>query len=227
VECPFCGSSLYLDPGSAVHHELLLPSLERSELGSRIETFLSQRETPGRPRLLRARLLFVPYWVIPVPGGSRTAPAAVLGTLPLARYEFVSGEVRGFDRELARGGEVVPATVLVESLLPAGERGPGSVPKGTRLVHVPFWLVEYRLSRGLYRALVGAVGGQVLHGALPVSSEAWLDFAYSSLLALLLFGLVVGFHQLFGGDTRGWLWLAAGAPATWTGVWILGRTSAE
>lgn len=227
VTCAFCGSSLYLDPGSAVSHEILPPTLRKAQLAERIGSFLSQRETLGRPKRLRARLLFLPYWVVPRPEGERVAPAAALGALPLARYVLPSGDFRRFSPVLTGGAEVVPASVMVESLLPPARGSEAeAVPKGTRLVHLPFWEVRYRLGARDYRALVDAAAGQVLPFSLPVSSELWLDWAYSALLGVLFVVLVLGFRLLFAGDTAGWLWLGGGAPVAWAGVRVLGLWSA-
>jgi len=193
--CGFCGSSLYFDPGRAVAHQILTPVLPAADVPALIERWLSGREAVGRARDVTAALAFYPFWVLPEGSGSRLEPAAPLLLFSSEPIHLPSGDLKAYHPELAGSARVVPASVLLDSLLPAGE----PAPKGTRLVHVPLWEVSYRVFAGSYQALVDASEGQVLPLSSPPSSERWLDWAHAAVLTALFLVVFRGFRSAFLG----------------------------
>jgi hypothetical protein len=211
VHCAFCGSSLYLDPGGAVRHEVLPALIARADLPGRLGRWLQDREAVGSPSNIATRLVYFPFWVLPAPQESRLVPAAPLLLQDMERFRLPSGDFKTFRDDRVTGGELVPASVLVESLVPADE-GP---PKGTRLVHLPFWETGFRIASKECTVWVDAASGQVLALHAPVSSEARLDRIYSGLLATTYVALLAGFLLLFAGGVAialGLLLLAVAGP---------------
>ena len=221
IACPFCASRLYLDRSAAVRHEMLLPVVGRAELPSRLGRWLSDVEALGRPARISTRLLFFPFWVLPAGRSSRLEPAAALLAHGLAAFGLPTGDVKAFRHEAVQGGEVVPATILLEGLEGAREKlataGPGRKNEA-RLLHLPFWEISFRIGPRAQKVWIDAAGGRVLPLSVPASSSGRLDRNYTLVTGLAFAVLLAGFLALFRGggfSIAGLAVLCAGGPAAW------------
>lgn len=208
--CPFCGSKLHLGAEEAIGHELVVPTLRDEETPERLGRWLKEREVTAKPKDVSSRLLWFPFWALP---DGALFPAAPLLASNLASFRLPPGDRKAFNEELTRSAEVVPASVLSESLpVPVPAQG------AARLLHLPFREVRFRLFAREYRVFFDAASGQVLAFELPPTSERRLDVTYSFLLALLFALLLWGTRSLFGhgrGPLFGLTLLAAAGPLFW------------
>ncbi len=225
--CGFCGSRLYLDPELAVRHEILPAIVPRGELPGRLGRWLADLEALGSPENVSTRLLYFPFWVIPGDRRTRIEPAAALLLQDMQRFSLPAGDLKAFREELVGSAELIPATVLLANAVPRrpDEAAPAlgdAAPKGTRLVHLPFWEVSFRIGRAEHHVWIDGAGGQVLPATVPASAGGSLDRTYSALLAAIFVVAVAGFLLvLSGGAGRVALGLAAlavGGPAGWWGI---------
>jgi len=214
VACEFCGSRMYLDPDTAVRHEILPETVGRGELPARLGRWLHDREAVGKPRRVSTRLLWFPFWVLPDGHrGHDLRPAAALLVEGLDRFALPGGDRKAFREEIAAKGDLVPATVLLDSLVPGGEP-----PEGVRLVHLPFWEVSFELGAAEHRVWIDAAGGQVLAHTHPPSAEGRRDRVYAGVLGLTFVVLLVGFFSLFqggGASVLGLALLVLAGPGAW------------
>lgn len=210
VTCPFCGSKLHLGAEEAIGHEMLMPAIGEEETPERLGRWLKQRDITAKPREIATRPLWFPFWSLPE---GTLFPAAPLLASNLAAFRAPSGDRKAFREELTRNADVVPASVLADSLpLPETERG------AVRLFHLPFREVRFKLYRREYHVWLDAVSGQDLAFQLPPTAERRLDVTYAILLAVL-FGVVLwGVRSLFGhgrGTLFGAVLLATAGPIFW------------
>lgn len=134
-----------------------------------------------------------------IPGGrtTRIEPATALLHLDLDEFTLPAGDLKAFHDDLAGGAEVVPATVALSSALaavaPAAAAAGAVSPKGTRLVHLPFWVVSFRMGPAVHEVWIDAAGGQILPLSIPASAGGTLDRIYSALLASIFVAAAAGF----------------------------------
>ena len=190
AHCPFCGSLLHLD--GAVSSDLLLqPVIDQRELPTRLTKWLDDREALGKPTGITARLLFFPFWSFPNGGRPILVPAAPLLALDLDHFALPAGDLKSYREERDRVAENIAPTVLPEAAVP------GEAAKEARLLHLPFWEVNFTLWKKSYRIWIDAASGQVLAFELPVTSESRLDWTYGLLLFAMYALLLFAFHRVF------------------------------
>jgi hypothetical protein len=218
-ECDFCGAALHLGAPRGVGHEILRPQIARAEVDVHLERWLRSRDTLGRATVREARLAYLPFWDEP---GRDPAPAAELAEpLPLPPAEALP-----FTAELAGDAEVVEARVPLASVLFDAAK---PAPAGTRLVHVPFWRVAYRVGARDHDALVEAVSGRVVPLTFPAAAgERWLDVLNSMVMASLFVAVLVAARAASAGAMAAhtpWAWplLVVAGPLAWVVLWATAR----
>ncbi len=190
VHCPFCGSLLHL--GDAASRDLLLqPAIDSRELPTRLTKWLDDREALGKPDGITTRLLFFPFWSFPSGTRSMIVPAAPLLALDLDKFALPSGDLKSYREERNSAAENIAPTVLPEAAVPE------QLAKDARLLHLPFWEVNFTLWKRSYRIWIDAASGQVLAFQLPVTSESRLDWTYGVLLFAMYALLFFAFHRVF------------------------------
>jgi hypothetical protein len=215
-ECDYCGAALHLGAPHGVPHDVLGPQIDRAAVGGHLERWLRGRDTLGRATIGDARLAYLPFWVVPP---RDPVPAAELNDpLPLP-----PGDAQPFTAERAGDAEVVEPRVPLASLVADAARPP----EGTRLVHVPFWRVDYRVGSREHQALVEAVSGRVVPLSFPAAAgERWLDVLNTLILAAVFVAVFLGVRDVeaYGltAAPRAWLILAAG-PIAWAVLWGTAR----
>lgn len=190
ASCPFCGSRLHLGEDRAIGHEILLPTLRAEETPERLGRWLKEREVTASPSDVKDQILWFPFWLLP---DGRLLPAAPLLSSNVTSFHLPPGDRKAFRAELARPGDVVPASILPEGL-PVSE----AERKAARLLHLPFREIRFRLFRRDHRLWLDAVSGQALAFELPPTSERRLDVTYAVLLALLFVVVLWGVRAVFG-----------------------------
>jgi len=194
LDCPFCGTRIYLDASHAVLHFIVEPRLDAARAGEALGRWLRSREVVGPLVPSSSELVFFPIWHLTARGTISVIPAAGALFAGLDKIEIPAGDQKIFSHEKVRGarGEaarLVEATVPLEAAI---SRVGGSDPSA-RLVHVPLHLVAYSFYGAVYRAAIDACSGQIYPVTAPRSSESVIDRKFAALLAA---GLVLNLIAL-------------------------------
>lgn len=224
ARCDFCGAGLHLGAPVGIGHDVLLPILGEGQVAGRLARFLSQRDTIGRAKEVRARLTFLPFWVVTEAGASRLVPAdTALRAAIRDSVALPAGDARPFDPAAPPPGDFAPPTLPLGAVVP----DPAQPPEGTRLLHVPYFRVAYRLYTADHDALVSAVDGTVIPFSFPAAAgERWLDLLNAAVMAAVFLAVFHGAREIVLFDTwrapGAWHLLVAG-PVAWAVLWGASR----
>lgn len=224
TRCDFCGVSLHLGTPVGVGHDVMLPALGENKVAGHLARFLSERDTIGRPKVVASRLTFLPFWVVPEAGRSPLTPAdAALATALHEPVTLPPGDARPADPASLPPGDFTPPTVPLAAVVPDASQPP----EGTRLVHLPYFRVTYRLFTADHEALVSAVDGRVIPLSFPVAAgERWLDILNAMVMTAVFLVAFRSAREIVLFDTwrapGAWHLLVAG-PVAWGVLWGTSR----
>lgn len=182
ANCPFCGSSLYVDLLEGLGHFLIKPVLKEKDLSSQLRTWLERRERRGDLKVSRTWLVFWPFWEIhDEKDHTSTFMAAAHPITALEDIGSSPGNLLPYsDAELEGGWSQPPAGALRELL-----QRMGITAKKALLIHRPFWQVRYIYNQMEYEAWIDAVRGEVFADDIPPTFAKEKDRIYQKAVATL------------------------------------------
>ncbi len=184
ARCNYCGSALYVDLKEGVGHFMITPVIRKEGLGAHLGTMLARKERKSGLTIDNANIVYWPYWVIQDEKGKQhifianAHPVTAMENLPVP-----SGEQKPYSEEGHKDTWFQPPSGGVEEYI---EREKLDAKK-SRLVHIPFWQVEYTYDDINYEAWIDAAQGAMYADDLPPTFEKQKDKTYR--LAVIIIAL--------------------------------------
>ena len=174
VVCPYCESALYVHfEGNAIHY-LLRPTVNTKIIPAYVEKWLRAHDYAEKPRVVKIRFAYFPYWFFQTTVRTYLHPAAAIPHRELLEFALPGGDLQFFRTELCHGAEVVPPTVYVSAANDRfAERHPDAGPvERVNLLHYPVYFVHYQYGGREYHMVVDGAGGKVLaHERPPAEAD--------------------------------------------------------
>lgn len=174
VACSYCESSLYVHfEGNAIHY-LLPPAVGIKIIPAYIERWLQEHDYAEKPRVMKIRFAFFPFWFFQTAQQTYMMPAAAAPHRELGEITFSGGDLQFFRTENCLGAEVVPPTVYISAAKDRFARahaGAGEVER-VNLLHYPLYFAVYMYAGREYTIVVdGATGKIMTHERPPAESD--------------------------------------------------------
>jgi hypothetical protein len=144
---------------------------------------MERRERRSSFKIKRTSRVFWPFWQVQDGDSIGTFIAATNPITSLEEADIPPGDARPFLAEETGSDWVEPPSERMEDILKREGIAPGKI----RLVHLPFWIVNYEYDDVTYEAWMDAVRGAVFADELPPTFEKEKDRLYA-LVALIIFG---------------------------------------
>jgi hypothetical protein len=163
VSCTYCECSLYVHfEGNATHY-LLQPSVTTRILPAYLEKWLKAHDYAEKPRVVRIRFMYFPFWFFQTGDGTCLLPAAAVSQREILEFGLPGGDLRFFRTENCHGAEVIPPTVYASAArdrLAASHPDAGAVER-VNLLHYPVYHIAYQYGGREYLAVVDGATGKV------------------------------------------------------------------
>ncbi len=202
LECPFCSTSVYIDPSKVVFHWYLKSNLDESAAKSILLRWMSGKETakalPEEAQIFDVEFQYFPLWFFKTLRESQEViflqPAAATGTTELRRLTLPGGDFESVRNAVMKNTK--PPTVPLETALDwvRGET-PNLQFLEIALVHIPIYNFKYEFKDQVYTALVEASTGRVLANIYPPRKR--LAYFLTALLVASIF-TCLSFFPLIG-----------------------------
>ena len=183
AQCNYCGSSLFISLQDGFLHYLLRPLVPQKDVQKVLQTYLERRERKSSFTIKRTSRVFWPFWQAQDEDSHRTFIGATNPITSLEEADIPPGEPRPFLAEETGSDWIEPPSERVEDIIKREGITPGKI----RLIHLPFWIVDYVYDNVSYEAWVDAVRGNIFADDLPPTFEKEKDRLYA-LVAFVIFG---------------------------------------
>jgi len=168
--CPFCNTSLFVELRGTVLHTIIRPTLDEKQAAESLTSHLIDREIQ-RPGQYGFRMIYLPFWQIEWPTRVQAVLADHPPELGMAEPELPSGSqipARGDEAESKRfTAPIIQLDVALD--LTRDQARSDEQYKSARLVHAPFYIIEYSIGSHSFSAFVDAATGAVYPTSLPTS----------------------------------------------------------
>jgi hypothetical protein len=174
VACSYCESSLYVHfEGNAIHY-LLAPAVGIKIIPAYIERWLQEHDYTERPRVMKIRFAFFPFWFFQSAQRNHLMPASAAPHREIGEIAFTGGDLQFFRTEICHGAEVVSPTVYVSAArdrFAQAHPGEGEIER-VNLLHYPLYFALYMYGGREYTIVVdGATGKIMTHERPPAESN--------------------------------------------------------
>ena len=176
----------------------VLPKIEEEEAKAlacewiESQNFFSRKQSY---RIGRAVLVYYPFWEFVREDGAQTKTTLrpACGTLmtDLQKLQRTTAPSEILPADLA----TLPITIDAAYYYPETH----GIPRGERLVAVPFWLISYKIQKSIYMLKIDAESGEVMPEWHPFKESVnWKKIAAVSFVPLILISLIaVLLHPVF------------------------------
>jgi len=175
ARCDFCGSSLYISLRDGFLHYLISPMVPEKDVSKVLQTYLEKKERRSSFKMKRTSRVYWPFWEVEEGEKVNTYIAATNPITTLEDAEIPAGNAKPFIAEEIGSDWVEPPSERMEDIIAREGISPGKI----RLVHLPFWIVDYEYDSVSYEAWVDAVRGRVYADELPPTFERLKDRLYA------------------------------------------------
>jgi predicted RNA-binding Zn-ribbon protein involved in translation (DUF1610 family) len=212
LDCPFCGSTVFVDKSRVIFHWYLAPTLDEAKAGGALRRWMASNETvkdlDKKSTIIQVTFEYFPVWYLQrrSPNGSEQTfieLAAATSVSELRRMRLTAGDLRKYDSQLDSQSQTptVPLQTAQEWL--AGRSSQAGELVEQFLVHIPLFTFKYQFKNQLYTAIVEAGSGVVFANIFPAKAET--PYQAIGCTTALVF-LVLAFVPLVGaymGGTSG------------------------
>lgn len=188
LTCASCDSRLASFRGTGQRHFMLPSRLDSQQAAERLVQELERRQSDAFPEEAEASPLALPFWRVEAGRRSHFLVAHASPYPETESLELAGGqELLPFSPEALEGFEILPPS------LPPHLEGTDTRRVPVDLIHVPVWLLRYRLGGAPYHAVVHGDTGELLDfaGPRPTSSPGRLAAELLGFLVLYLILLEV------------------------------------
>ena len=197
IDCPFCGSALFLDKKKVVFHYVIENNFKPNEAEGNLKRWMAGNHTVKdldiKAQMAKTAFYYFPVWYFKVKDaqGDRIyiQPAATTSVSEIKKIQIPAGALKFFEKTKHNESEMVEPDVLYDSAKTWLQNSGIDLEKVTEaaLVHIPFYQFYYNFNNQTYTALVEASSGQVYANIYPAKSEA----PFRVLFAMSIAGFVI------------------------------------
>jgi DNA-directed RNA polymerase subunit RPC12/RpoP len=182
IDCPYCGSALFLDKKKVVFHYVIENNFKPNEAEGNLKRWMAGNHTVKdldiKAQIAKSSFYYFPVWYFKVKDaqGDRIyiQPAAATSVSEIKKIQIPAGALKFYEKGKYNDDEMVAPDVLYDSAkawLQSSGIEPEKVTE-TALVHIPFYQFYYNYEGQSYTALVEASSGSVLANIYPAKKEA-------------------------------------------------------
>ncbi len=179
LNCPYCGSAVFVDKTRVVFHYQLSPTLNPDQALGALKRWMSGSQTIkdlDKKAVISAQTFeYFPLWYFRWAQAGREGislePAAATAVTEIRALSVPAGDLKPYSPELEN--QSTAPSVPVEAALAWLKQQNGEVEiRESSLVHVPVYHFKYQYQNKSYTALVEAGTGQVFANLYPAKAEA-------------------------------------------------------
>ena len=178
LHCDACDAALFINTRHLLLHNQIHPRLTRKELAGHLRRWLHQHEIPGSPTQLDITLQWWPMWEITV---ARQRQLLLAATSPWPEWEQLdlsAGQRTPFDPNC--DGEIIFPERSIAAVQQTAEADITTL----RLLHLPFYLVNYQLNGQTWQVYIDALKGIFYAEDLPQPVTKQLDASHRKIFIL-------------------------------------------
>ena len=220
LECPYCGSAVYLDKSKVVFHWSLQRTLTPSAAEANLRRWMAGNDTvkdlDRKSTIVATTFRYFPLWYVKerdeTTGKDRVFVdlAAATSISEIKKLDIPSGDLQKYDSAL--DADAVPPSVPFQVMLKWLEiRGalPHEIAEAA-LVHVPIYVFKYQFGKQTYTAIVEGASGKVFANIFPAKAEA--PYHLVAIVSTIGF-LIISAFPIIGFATAGGAGAATGVLA--------------
>ena len=218
LDCPYCGSTVFIDKSRVIFHWYLAPTLDETKAGGALRRWMAGNETvkdlDKKSNVIQVSFEYFQVWYFKrrqLNGKEEILIelAAASSVSELRHLQLLAGDLRKYDSSLDAQGQA-PNVPLPTALGWLSERG---VPQGEIveqfLVHIPLFTFKYAYKGQIYTAIVEAGTGRVFANIYPAKAETpYRTIGCITALAYIVLAFLPLAGAAFGGGSGTGLGLA-------------------
>ena len=197
LECPFCGSSVYLDRSGVAFHWALRRTLSPADAEAALRRWMASNDTvkdlDRKSHIVSTTFQYFPLLYVKERDAATGREnvfvelAAATSISELKRLDIPSGDLQKYDPALDAEAVTpsVPLSAMLSWLQPRGVEV-HEVAEAA-IVHVPVTIFKYRFGNQTYTAMVEGASGQVIANIFPAKAE----MPYVAVTALATAGFLI------------------------------------
>jgi hypothetical protein len=180
INCPFCGSAVYLDKSKVVFHWALGRTVAPEAAAANLRRWMAGNHTvkdlDRKSKVVSTAFEYFPVWYVKARSAGRETvylePAAAISISEIKSLEIPAGDLQKYDPALDRESlsPTVPFPAMMSWL--AGRGVEASQVAEAALVHLPIYVFKYEFVGQTYTAVVEGATGKVLANIFPAKAEA-------------------------------------------------------
>jgi DNA-directed RNA polymerase subunit RPC12/RpoP len=182
IDCPFCGSALFLDKRKVVFHYVIANNFKPNEAEGNLKRWMAGNHTvkdlDKKSQIAKTSFYYFPVWYFKTKDASADKiyiqPAASTSVSEIKKLPIPAGALKFYDKKQYNDEEMVQPDVLYDSAkswLQSSGVDLNTVTEAA-LVHVPIYQFYYNFNNQSFTSLVEASSGQVYANIFPAKSEA-------------------------------------------------------
>jgi DNA-directed RNA polymerase subunit RPC12/RpoP len=181
LNCPYCGSAVYLDKSRVVFHWSLGCTVTPEAAGANLRRWMAGNQTvkdlDRKASGVTSTFKYFPVWYCRarMPGGKEQIflePAAATSISEIKSLTIPAGDLQQYSQALD-GEAVVPSVPFPAMQQWLAGRGVQSQQVAeAALVHIPLYVFKYEFGGQTYTAMVEGASGKVFANIYPAKAEA-------------------------------------------------------
>lgn len=217
LDCPYCGSAVYLDKSKVVFHWSLKRTVTPSAAEANLRRWMAGNQTvkglDRKAQFVSTIFRYFPLWYVKEKDESSgqenvfTELAAATSISEIRSLDIPAGDLQKYDPAL--DPETIAPSVPFKAMLSWLEvRGamPSEIAEAA-LVHVPIYVFKYKFGDQTYTAVVEGASGKVFASLFPRKAEA--PYHLVAIASTVGF-LIISTLPIIGFSTAGGAGLTAG-----------------
>jgi DNA-directed RNA polymerase subunit RPC12/RpoP len=182
IDCPYCGSALYLDKKKVVFHYVINSNFKPNEAEGNLKRWMAGNHTvkdlDKKAVMGKSEFYYFPVWYFKVKDASGDKifiqPAATTSVSEIKKLTIPAGALKFYEKNLYNDDEMVQPDVLLDNARTWLQNTGVDINNiaEAALVHIPFYKFNYTFNNQSYTAVVEASSGQVYANLYPAKSEA-------------------------------------------------------
>jgi DNA-directed RNA polymerase subunit RPC12/RpoP len=213
IDCPFCGSALFLDKKKVVFHYVIENNFKPNEAEGNLKRWMAGNHTVKdldiKAQIVKTNFYYFPVWYFKVKDaqGDRIyiQPAATTSVSEIKKIQIPAGALKFYEKEKYNESEMVAPDVLYDSAkawLQSSGIEQDRVAEAA-LVHIPFYQFYYNYNGQSFTALVEASSGSVYANIYPAKSEAPFRVLFVMSIAGYVVTSIICFIAAFAISSKG------------------------
>jgi DNA-directed RNA polymerase subunit RPC12/RpoP len=196
IDCPFCGSALYLDKKKVVFHYVINSNFKPNEAEGNLKRWMAGNHTvkdlDSKAQITKNNFYYFPVWYFKVKDASGDKifiqPAASTSVSEIKKITIPAGALKFYDKTLYNDDQMVAPDVLLDSAKTWVQSAGANLENvaETALVHIPFYQFYYSFNNQSFTALVEASSGSVYANIYPAKSEAPFKIVFGASIAAFI-----------------------------------------